>query len=1073
MKTIAFCVGSIFDKGRFLLADKEISRIHEAGDHVLLLPVGMASRALDAKVRGEIGSLYFLEHLPIDGLVAVPGESMNREFLDRLQRKCAERKLPYKELHPEEGAVNGTPEKEEVWQSEMVNGNERMAAHVFSFTDEMLSSDDVGEISRAMEHILPKDTFLCMRGSFLQDLYANEGRGPLPYEKYYILADKRANPSTWKTFTLDELFPDAKSIFDTYKVVTLIPIHCKEAYFGYMVHVADTLDGEACSLELCSVILDLTIGRYITERRLMFANNELFNVNENMRKLKETDMLTGLRNSRGFRKDLERMLKEAHDAGKDMVTVCVDLDRLGNINDVYGHGEGDIAIQTMSQIIRDSLPEGGVAARIGADEFIVAMPQNDWDDASSGFSSILEGRLTIYNRISGKEYTLEANISSMIVRPEEKNGVDEVLDESFAKKRMLKENRGSRRSMRMFAEDEDKEEEHAAVRKLLDNNDFRYAYQPIVSAKTGEVVAYEALMRTRNEQGLSPLTILKYAAMDERLYDIELATFSNVLKQMDQLYEELGNRKIFVNSIPGHYLDETDYMMLRRKHQRIFGHLVVEVTEETDFEDESVSTLKKRSGEEHFEVAVDDFGNGYSNMSNLLKCLPNYVKIDRSLIENVHEDPKKQHFVKTIIEFAHDNGFQALAEGVENTYELAAVIRMGVDLIQGYYTARPAFVLAGTISSTVRDEIVRANVEGGHELKKKIYIVSREKELFLMQLAMERYTGIVVSQEHLILHGNPDYTAGIGIKIKDGCECRLTIRNVNLGDLDIIPCIEIGHGATLTLVVEGHNEFSGNGIHVPEDSILRLEGDGTLAIVPSVSESFCIGAPASGVFGNIVCAMNGALLLRPEGNRCVAIGGGRSSSLEGINIVSGKFDIALSGMECVGIGCFEGDVSVRMTKCNMEINAKVSTGVMIGAMHGRQDIQMKDSRLEITAAGNCIAGLGSIHETQGSIRVSDSGLYMRFNGRKLFLIGGKGGALSISVMTSTIGLAVEGSMAIGIGTVDKAAFIELLRSSLEISMRVGEPIVLGVAKRRLQLEGGSQKLFVNEKTYEIEDREET
>ena len=1066
MKSIAFCVGSIFDRDRFLLTDREIRKIHARGDYVVLLPIAMAKRALSQETDRGAECMYFLGNVPIDEMIVAPSPTMDTVFLNSLKQKCNALKIPYSEIKLDP-LTDYDPEVEKAWQHEMMYGYHDMAGNIFSFTDKLLECNDVGEISKAVEELLPKNTFICMRDSFLQDLYAGGGRVPLPYEKFYLLADTREDAKTWFSFTLDSLFPDAERVFSEHKVITLIPIHCREAYFGYLVHVADAMDGAACVLELCSVILDTTIGRYIAERRLMFANNELFNINENMRRLQETDMLTGLRNGRGFKADLSHMLENCRVDKEDLATICVDLDRLGNINDVYGHAEGDIAIQTLSQIIKDSLPEGASVGRIGADEFIIAVPQNEWEDVIENFCGMLSGRLVIYNRISGKEYTLEANVSGMIVHPDEKSSVEEVLDEAFAKKRTLKESRGSRRAMRVMNPEEDKPEDHDAVLKLLDENDFRYAYQPIVSAKTGEVVAYEALMRTRQEPNLSPLTILKYATMDNRLYDIELATFNNVLKQMDQMGTKLGTRKIFINSIPGHYLNETDYMMLRRKYGHLYEHLVVEVTEETEFEEGNFDALRRRSAEGRFEVAVDDFGNGYSNMSNLLKCLPNYVKIDRSLIENVQEDPKKQHFVKTIIEFAHDNGFQALAEGVENMYELSAVIRMGIDLVQGYYTAKPSFALAESIASSVRDEIVRANVEGGHELKKKMYIVSREKELFLMQLAMEHYTGIVISQPELTIHGNPDYTAGIGIKVKDGCKCRLTIKNVNIGDMDSLPCIEIGHGASLTLNVEGHNEFDGNGIHVPEDSILRIEGEGTLAIVPALSDAYCIGAGYTGAFGTIICAMNGNLILRPEGNHCMAIGGGRSRSLEGISILSGKLDINLSGMDGIGVGSYEGDVSIRILKCNMKIQARISNGTMIGALCGKQEVLIRDSGVELMGAGNCIAGIGTYKETCGSIRILDSGLRVRFNGRKIFGFGAKGGALSVSLEQAALVVHMEGSMAIGLGTVDKAGIVELIRCRLEVNMRVGEPVVAGVTERKLLIEGGTRQIMVNDHMSEL------
>ena len=86
--------------------------------------------------------------------------------------------------------------------------------------------------------------------------------------------------------------------------------------------------------------------------------------------------------------------------------------------------------------------------------------------------------------------------------------------------------------------------------------------------------------------------------------------------------------------------------------------------------------------------------------------MPDYVKIDRSLISDIDKNPQKQHFVKDIIKFAHDNDFMALAEGVETSEEMREVIYMGVDLIQGYYTARPAQEPLQYIDEEIRNEII-------------------------------------------------------------------------------------------------------------------------------------------------------------------------------------------------------------------------------------------------------------------------------------------------------------------------------------------------------------------------------
>lgn len=1067
MKVTAICIGSVFDREKYLMAVRLTESRIRKGEHVLLLPLGMAKRAIKAEKNTDF--LYFLSAEYISECITVSGDSMDAVFIEALRERMEELQIPFSVIRPEEipAATENMKKKADEWQFKAVLLNERIAGDIFGFMERFLAADHVEQVSEAIAGMIPKESFMCIRDSFLQDLYSDQMTPPRSSEKYFILCDSRKESRCWESYTLEEMFPDAEQLLEATPVTTLIPIHCKQAYVGYMVHISRHVDEYSGVMELCSVILDMLTARYITERKLTFANHELLNANENVARLQETDVLTGLRNSMGFMKDAEDMLKRCKAAGQRITTVCVDLDRLGNINEIYGHLEGDIAIQMLAQIIADSVGKDVLSARMGSDEFIVLFPENEEGNAAEQLVELLRARLQTYNRVSGKEYTLEANISSLTITPDKKMVVEDLLDEAFAKKRMLKESRSGRRSMAHQDGIGINEKERGVVRGIMDENAFLYAFQPIISARTGEIVAYEALMRTQQAPKLSPLTILKYATMDERLYDIELSTFNNVLRQVEQFKNVLGDKKLFINSIPGHFLTDTDYKKFRRRYKDFLPNLVVEITEETEFETHTAEILRARSDQDHFEVAIDDFGSGYSNMSNLLKFLPNYVKIDRTLIENVHEDPKKQHFVKTIIEFAHDNGFQALAEGVETSRELSAVVRMGVDLIQGYYTAKPSFILAETIAAPVRDEIVRANVASVHELSKKIYLVNREKELFLIQLAMEHYTGIILSQSELVLHGNPDLTAGISIKIKDGCSCRLRISNVRLGDLDNQPCIDIGKGASLTLIVEGINEFEGNGIHVPEDASLRLEGSGSLKICPILSDAYCIGADSASAFGRIECAMSGALELSAEGNHCIAIGGGRCQSGDGIRLTAGRYDLALSGDECVGIGCFNGEVPISITDVALDAEARVGEGAVIGALHGRQNIEIRNAAIKIVGSGSSVTGIGTSYETGGSIRIDDASIRMKFNGRKLYMIGGESGKLYISVSTSDIELLAEGNMALGIGTLKQDSELRLIRSRLGVVMRVGDPTVIGVKKDMLLLVEVAQHMSVNDEDADL------
>ena len=168
-------------------------------------------------------------------------------------------------------------------------------------------------------------------------------------------------------------------------------------------------------------------------------------------------------------------------------------------------------------------------------------------------------------------------------------------------------------------------------------------------------------MRTSGGMKISPLTLLAHATNSNRLYEIEWLTYNNVLKYAAACREQFRGRKIFINSIPGHFLNDADFSRLSEMYGDLLPQLVVEFTEQAETEGEELRMIQERCQKNRMDIAVDDYGTGYSNVTNLLKYSPNYVKIDRGLIANIHEEPKKQHFVTNIIEFAHANGFMALA----------------------------------------------------------------------------------------------------------------------------------------------------------------------------------------------------------------------------------------------------------------------------------------------------------------------------------------------------------------------------------------------------------------------------
>lgn len=827
----------------------------------------------------------------------------------------------------------------------------------------------------------------------------------------------------------------------------------ESAYFCYQ-----SLGFQKAGEESCKIM-----GKQWTRLTLEIARLPVTPVEWDASRLLKRDLITGMYNQQGFMEQLDQWKEQYIDSKERIMLVCVDIDRLGNINDIYGHSEGDVAIQTLAKILDDCISEHEICAHLGSDEFVIAMHvAGEEEQIFESLIHAIVGRIENYNRVSEKEYSLEVNYSYTAVAPEPDMKMQAVLDSAFANKRIDKNNRRGYQAAGSRSEEYYNPAEEKMVNTILDENRFRYAFQPIVNAKTGNIYAYEALMRAELDEPVAPFVVLKYATRGQRLYDIERATFFNVLDEVSRNPDLFEGKKVFINSIPGYQLDGADYQRLRLKYADLLKELIVEITEQTELDDTGLERMLHRSEEDGFGIAIDDYGTGYSNTSSLLRYLPNCVKIDRLLITNIQEDPKKQHFVKSIIEFAHDNGFHVLAEGVETAGELRAVIHMGVDLIQGYYTARPSLEVIQEIDPEIKNEIISVNLDTSGSGERKIFMVTSEKELLLMRLALEQYTGILLSQQEVSLAGNSEYVAGMTIKIKDGSACRLTLKNVRLESLHGQPCIDIGENAHLTLVLEGDNELNEVGIRVPEGSSLHIEGSGNLSVRAKGVKCYGIGNSLNAGVGSIVFGSTGNLKVWIEGSRCIGIGGGIYRAGDGVKITSGSITIGGACEKIIGIGCLEGTMPIDVGNCRLMIEMNVATGIGIGCLDGDQNIKIASSRLDLLGSGSNLCGIGSTQRTGGVIHISASKVIIKINGQKVRLLGNAGGELYILTEECRLELTSEGSTVSGIGSLDKTAIIKGRYATYDINIHAGQYAVLGATEENMTFDGGERLLRVNE-----------
>ena len=546
-----------------------------------------------------------------------------------------------------------------------------------------------------------------------------------------------------------------------------------------------------------------------------------------------------------------------------------------------------------------------------------------------------------------------------------------------------------------------------AFSELFDKNLFTYHFQPIVSSSTGEIVAYEALMRTKGNIALNPLQILNCAKNFGRLYDIEKATLKNTLKYLSKHQLDFENRRLYINSISSHALDDKDFYAIVNDYGELLEKVVIEMTEQTEISEDDLDRIRVRLEKNNMSLAIDDYGTGYSNTSNLLRYDPEVVKIDRSLISGIDQNPKAQKIVSKMVEYFHSSGYTALAEGVETSEELKTMIYFGVDLIQGYYVSKPKPVLIHDISENIREEIVAYSIEAGDK-DKKVFHAEDNDVIDLAEMYKKRYSDIFLGTGTFTFSGKAedDRAVPLSVTVGSGVDCVIHLKNAWLTTYGELPNIKLGTGSRVRIVCSGEDHIDGRGIYVPEGSSLELVGSGELYVRSESKDCYAIGTDSRQPCGRITVAMTGILDIIANGDKCVGIGGGGCK--DGIVIAGGDIAVNCSGDRCVGIGSIDGDADVTISNCGCRLKLAAGMSVGVGAVKGSADISISDYNMSCELSGNNLTAVGVMSNGTGRICILDGRLSISMKGRTLNCVGTRDGELDCELKNTVFKLYCEG-----------------------------------------------------------------
>lgn len=615
-------------------------------------------------------------------------------------------------------------------------------------------------------------------------------------------------------------------------------------------------------------------------------------------------------------------------------------------------------------------------------------------------------------------------------------------------------------SSEQYETDKSEYEKTSRFLRLVNENLFLYHFQPIVSATDGEIVAYEMLMRSDSSIGMFPLEILEYAEKTKRLYDIEKATMTNALSIIEKHQDIFKKRKLFVNSITAHALTDEDWIALENEYGELMEKMVIEFTEQTEIDEQSLDNIRSRLSRSKVKIAIDDFGTGYSNTSNLIKYTPDYVKIDRSLIEGINEKPKMRRLVSGFIEFIHENGYQALAEGVETYEELQTMIQLGSDLIQGFYTSKPKPIMLLEISSSICYDIKTINLVNSDNISRPYH--PKEGEVVdLCLIRSDGYNSVFVETETVTIKGRTDIYLDTLIMIKNGIKTKITLENIRIKTEKDFPTITVGEESDTELIISGDNDLDGRGIYVPQSASLSITGSGELSITSNREDCYAIGVNSENSPGNIVVDMSGKLNVKANGDTTVAIGGGKNEKSNAIRILGGIISIICTGRRCIGIGIASGNsiIDIENCKCSLDINSPDVVG--IGSYDSNIDIQMKHFSLIESFSGINIAGIGTIENGTGNIIMSDGSLDGVMKGRVVNCIGSRSGKVNCRLNNTDVSLYCESGSVSGIGDMYGDGDVNIEKSNVKLDFRTGEGFAYGSRSGVVNCVDTAESIIIN------------
>lgn len=422
----------------------------------------------------------------------------------------------------------------------------------------------------------------------------------------------------------------------------------------------------------------------ITRLKYLLQTNE---------KLTLYDSVTGLPNRQFFWQNLEQKIK----ASKSLYVLYIDVKNFKRVNELHGHLAGDEVLVHVAKRIQPMLEPNDIFARVGGDEFVVIHQAKSPEECKELASRLISAIEIPFYTAAEHKCLLGLNIGAAHF-PRDASNAEDLM--KFADLAVYEAKKKSKSAI-MFYSMELKEasrkrlELEAALRDAIEDNQFELLLQPMLDLESGLPIKAEALLRWHQPDGntILPDTFIPVAEQSGLIIPIGKWVIARACEMLRVLQQQGQTLKISVNLSPRQVSDRHLFEFIESAVELSDinpASLELELTEGVLVDNyDKVQLLLEKVRELGISVSIDDFGTGYSSLSYLKKLPIDYLKIDRSFVQDLDTDENDKAIVLAVIAMAHSLKLGVIAEGVENEQQRDFLRLNHCDTAQGYLFSKP------------------------------------------------------------------------------------------------------------------------------------------------------------------------------------------------------------------------------------------------------------------------------------------------------------------------------------------------------------------------------------------------